>query len=733
MSSSPADKLPDPSRPPILFWLYCAECNAKIKIRHANLIGARVPCPVCKTSIRVKPPADYVPPSNTSTKPASSNESERTGRSEKSKASDRNPERTASRSSIRSGQRSSSPSTSSARRLKATGPLDDLICQAPLASLPPLAPPVQASSFNNWKIPVITAGIVLVLGFNIVLGLSLLSGGKKRSAEPSISAVPPTTSTASGADHPGPGTNHTALRPATPSTASGTAAPSISAPPISGSAVVSAANSSAITNPSPAVTSPPTGAPSSVPSVAAAATTPASGRGLTRDIIDRVGNGIVLITTFDSNGVKTGLGSGFAIDSNGRIATNFHVVESAARAVAQFKDGQQTEIAEYWLADKSRDLAVLQLKKPPSTMSIVPLATTAEPQQGDDVIAIGHPKGFNFSVSTGIVSAVRTPKDLPQETQDWLEAADDSVWIQTTAPISPGNSGGPLLNSQGEVIGINTWVSLGGENLAFANHVRMLKDALQTIPSSPLPLPVPGAKPSVDKLVAEVMQRFVNDYQKYLRQLKSAGSLVERGRLAANTPVSQYVDELYKLADAHRREKVAVEALAAAIELMAIEKSTSGREGKSQESLKLVNARLLEDHLADEKLGDVAIVMLKLRPQDCLDFLEKLSNDSTHREVKGLALFSLAIQRGAAADGNKSAEGRAIILLKRVAKEYGDVPLGDASLKEIVEPILKEYEIVMAAGRGDRQGNDRRFPTARIYGGRSGRELPRGRLKPIGS
>ncbi|HVU87624.1 MAG TPA: trypsin-like peptidase domain-containing protein [Pirellulales bacterium] len=407
----------------------------------------------------------------------------------------------------------------------------------------------------------------------------------------------------------------------------------------------------------------------------------------TREIVDRIGGGIVLLNIFDASGRKVGLGSGFVIDAGGRIATNFHVIERAAKATAQFKDGTERDVTGYWMADKEHDFAILQMRDPPQALTVLTLSADADPQQGDDVIAIGHPKGFTFTVTTGIVSAIRTPEDLPEETRDAIDAPDDALWIQTTAPISPGNSGGPLLNSKGEVIGVNTWVSLVAENTAFANHVRMLRDCLTRQSAAAKPLPVPGAKASLNSLVADVLQGFTEEYTKYLKQVRGAGSIAARNRVADANPAVSYMQKLYALSDEHRHDAIGLEALATACELANVDKKRAGT------VLKAVTIRLLEDHVEDEKLGDVALAMVKSEPSDVRDFLTKLSSQSPHRDVKGFATFTLAIHQANALDGpNKAEEAKALTLLKRVVNQYGDVKVGESTLGAVVGPVLYTIE-----------------------------------------
>ena len=134
----------------------------------------------------------------------------------------------------------------------------------------------------------------------------------------------------------------------------------------------------------------------------------------------------MLIKIFDHAGTAVSLGSGFLFDRRGRAITNHHVIDGATRAMAQFKDGSECEISGYYLADAAHDLAVVQLKEPPKSSKPLSFAKV-DPQQGDEVIAIGHPKGYAFTVTTGIVSALRTFDDLPGELRDVLKMPQDGL------------------------------------------------------------------------------------------------------------------------------------------------------------------------------------------------------------------------------------------------------------------------------------------------------------------
>lgn len=138
------------------------------------------------------------------------------------------------------------------------------------------------------------------------------------------------------------------------------------------------------------------------------------------------------------------LGSGFVIDSSGIIVTNNHVVAKASEIMVKFSDGTQVK-AKIIGRDPKTDLALLKIK-PPKGLKAVPLGDSAKMRVGDWVMAIGNPFGLGGSVSMGIISA---------RNRD-INAGPYDDFLQTDAAINKGNSGGPLFNMKGEVVGINT-------------------------------------------------------------------------------------------------------------------------------------------------------------------------------------------------------------------------------------------------------------------------------------
>jgi tetratricopeptide (TPR) repeat protein len=171
------------------------------------------------------------------------------------------------------------------------------------------------------------------------------------------------------------------------------------------------------------------------------------------ELVRRIKPSAVAIETFDSHGEKLSRGSGFFIDTD-RIVTNRHVLEGAYRAEVHSSAGAVFLVKGVLAVDAEGDLAVLKIDPPSPPIRPLPLDKTS-PQEGESVVVIGNPLGLEGSVTNGIVSAVR---DIPTFGRI----------IQITAAISAGSSGSPVVNMQGQVIGIATLQITGGQSVNFA-------------------------------------------------------------------------------------------------------------------------------------------------------------------------------------------------------------------------------------------------------------------------
>lgn len=177
-----------------------------------------------------------------------------------------------------------------------------------------------------------------------------------------------------------------------------------------------------------------------------------------KDVFGKVSPSVVTIELMSPGNKVLKTGSGFVIDDAGTVVTNAHVLTAtgADHAVVKTTGGQEKIVSSISDADTDRDIAIFKCEGlKPTKLAL----RDADPQVGERAFAIGHSLGFSHSLSEGIVSGVRREPSVPAK------------YIQTTAAISHGNSGGPLVDADGEVIGMTTLFIAGGQNINFAISV----------------------------------------------------------------------------------------------------------------------------------------------------------------------------------------------------------------------------------------------------------------------
>ena len=200
------------------------------------------------------------------------------------------------------------------------------------------------------------------------------------------------------------------------------------------------------------------------------------GRHLDIPAISREANGsIVSIVMSNKDGHPIAQGSGFLISKDGQVVTNYHVIKNGTSAVVKLPDGAFFPVDGVLASDKDRDVAII--KAHGNDFRTLTLGDSDRLQVGEEVVAIGSPLSLESTVSNGIVSAIRTVED------------EGGKFVQVTAPISPGSSGGPLFNMAGEVVGITTSHLIGGQNLNFAIPINAVKPMLRATFSTVSALP----------------------------------------------------------------------------------------------------------------------------------------------------------------------------------------------------------------------------------------------------
>jgi len=176
------------------------------------------------------------------------------------------------------------------------------------------------------------------------------------------------------------------------------------------------------------------------------------------DVVDRVGPAVSRIERIGPKGARAGHGSGFVISPDGLIVTNFHVVDDARTVRISMPDGFAGE-GRVLGRDPDTDIALVRADGSPAHYA--PLGDSKRLRRGQIAIAIGNPLGYEWTVTAGVISALG--RSMRASTGRLI----DDV-IQTDAALNPGNSGGPLVSSAGEVIGVNTAVIRGAQGIAFA-------------------------------------------------------------------------------------------------------------------------------------------------------------------------------------------------------------------------------------------------------------------------
>ena len=382
------------------------------------------------------------------------------------------------------------------------------------------------------------------------------------------------------------------------------------------------------------------------------------------ELIMRVDRGIVRLDSFNVSNEPLGQGTGFVIDSDGLVATNFHVVQGASKITATFEEGKKVEVMGLRAWDQEGDVAILELVEVDRFIEVLPMNKDVRRKRAIDVIAIGHPQGINFVTSPGIISAIHRTDQLPEEYRQELRAPDDYIWLQIDAAINRGNSGGPLLNRQGEVIGIITWVVKGAQNLNFAidvGHLRQLYDQRQ--PKAVALSEVTGPFGDLAQLTTE--------FEKNMQTLMAAAKLSKtredaREFIAKNHPAVDFLPRVNALAEQFRQGPLALPTWSLMCRMVDATCPLT-----CDETFRLAADRMSQEYRDDERIVNSLSYLQHSRLPSAQSFLKLLSQDSLRPKIRALALYALAGSLREASPGKPSAES--IAVLEQMKRDYGNL------------------------------------------------------------
>lgn len=381
----------------------------------------------------------------------------------------------------------------------------------------------------------------------------------------------------------------------------------------------------------------------------------------TSDIVDTASKGVVLISTFGNGQQTLGVGSGFLIDQSGLVASNFHVLRGALRAEVEFHSGERIPVKGIRAYDEAADLVILEIESTPEQAFALELANNTERPVASEVISVGHPEQFKFTTTTGILSAVHRTAELPLQLRQLISAPADNVWLQTTAAIAGGSSGGPLFDNKGEVIGINTWHS---QNFSFAADVRHLQvllaelgDEIETIAEVTGP----------DQEFQQILADYQNKLQYFNYEFSTAESPESQELVMARDPTPDYADRFLTLAEEHPQTPICFTCLKVVCQL-SLQASDPKR---CENQLAKASDLLVKHYRNDSRLSAMLWGFRGQSSESVCTFLERLSDASEVHDIKGLAQYALGVNYFAS-DKEGDTE-KAIEALERVQREYSNV------------------------------------------------------------
>jgi len=402
------------------------------------------------------------------------------------------------------------------------------------------------------------------------------------------------------------------------------------------------------------------------------------------DLIRKAEKGVFFIRALDAEGNVLSLGTGFLAKDKRSVLTSLHVIRPSfcpkltATVEALDSTGRAFPVEGVKSEDEALDLVLLQLKGEPEHGFLLALASDRPPERGDFVLVLGHPNEFRFVSTDGIVSAVNTTREMPRRFWETCmpQAAPDVIWIQSSAAVSVGNSGGPMLNASGQVMGVMQ-LKMGGSGMSFALHVSSVRTFLAKPPK--LISIADYTRPEAEyEALAEKVQKAYMQYASDLHN-QLPPSCAKKGAGAAapdpEHPGTKQYPQVLALADANRGRNVELKALL----LMVMELSDLKVPDALRPTLRAASERLIERYRDDRRI--LSALRRKLYPSEpeAQRFLRALADKSADREIRAIAALSLAEALAGEARSQASAE-EALALARRAAASAPEIAIEQSSV-----------------------------------------------------
>ena len=411
---------------------------------------------------------------------------------------------------------------------------------------------------------------------------------------------------------------------------------------------------------------------------------------------ERVGSGVVVLATKDLFDEPSGLGSGFVMHPSGLILTNYHVISGAGKVEVTFRDVKEPQEAEVLSVDRAHDVAFLRVQPLPEGTHVVELQSSQMPVSGSSGWRLGHPSGLKNTVGWGDVNAVRKTDDMPEQIRKTFKTPGESRWLQTNAVLARGSSGGPLLNEQGQAVGVNTL--LLGPQIGFAIHISHAHKAyLETKEARAMELPLPpgehqDAMAWPSREVAPLLKEYMKEHQALE---KAAGSLPRQETLTRLSAMqAKYRQMFFDLGQRTPGDWPGLQALAYAAEFCG--------DKEAEPELQKICELALEHNAQSLHLSAIVKAVGKQPSDIARAFCRQVKQASPHKLVQAGANYHLAanllrwLQAPDSMETAKMKQFRAEIdtLVEEMETEFkqSDSPLNGEDGEAIVKAFREEIE-----------------------------------------